>query len=129
MGEKLTATMSAEVDNGGFLKECILRAREGDDFILRFRDGTFTPYLDRYAIIPIEEYEALSQALSSRPNVEEARYNAVAGPISEDENGNWVAEIQVAGGHYVLADAYGETRDSATALQQAIIAALRGIGQ
>ena len=42
----------------GYVRNCHISAREGDTLFSLF-EGNFRPYLDGYAIIPIEEYERL----------------------------------------------------------------------
>ena len=45
----------------GFVTNCLLRTRNSETIFVRREDGTVVAYLNRYAIIPIEEYEALTR--------------------------------------------------------------------
>lgn len=50
--------------------------------------------------------------------------SVVAGPVSKDENGDWSAEIQIVGGHELLATVYGPTKEDAEQNQAMLLAAL-----
>jgi hypothetical protein len=45
-----------------YVKNCFLWVRDGDFIFETTQDGEILPRLDRYAIIPIEEYEKLIQS-------------------------------------------------------------------
>lgn len=58
---------------GSFMTGCVLKKRAADDVMVCVREnGDIAVRLDRYAIIPLEEYEALLPAKDEQketPNV------------------------------------------------------------
>ncbi len=72
MGTKQTATPEViptnESSDQGFLRNCFIKGKEGDEniFIVR-RDDTIIVQLDGYAVVPLDEYEAMRVLASKLP--------------------------------------------------------------
>jgi len=49
----------------GFVTNCYLQSREGETIFHILEDGTPIAHLDRYAIIPIEEYDKLLKDIAN----------------------------------------------------------------
>lgn len=48
----------------GYVRNCLVVAKEGDKKLFGVKpDGTYIAFLDGYAIIPMEEYEKLTNSL------------------------------------------------------------------
>ena len=59
MNNVVNITKQDQYENG-YVKNCIINAKEGETAFSIDTKGKITPYLDGYAIIPVEEYERLN---------------------------------------------------------------------
>jgi hypothetical protein len=56
------------------------------------------------------------------------RCSFVAGPVWQDEEGYWITEVQVSGGHEVAATLYAESKQEVECRRDTIIAVMNAQG-